>query len=577
MQFKSIKFEEENIKMVNPLSPYENVQSHFYYEKDGEIQALSPRGYFTIDLLGLNRKQLLNERERIIKKQVLIPNAIIHSSSMDIMNDFETNFLELWRQLVVIDGVNTAVIDEKEVQITNIENLIYRKRKFINKYKDRDIPILMHSMSIPLHYELEDSIKDLSSFQIESIEIKHFKNISSMKVDITKSKNKIGQWITILGENGSGKTSILQAIALSLVPRKEMLYNAQRIATKEELIHWNVKINSVYHDDISVNLNKDKYQVINYPLIIAYGSTRLSDGIYASKANKIHSIRNLFNPRKSLVNPELFLASLSNSNFLLVTDQIKYVFNHEVSIIRNNQKVIFQTPNGEFSFPHLSDGYKIILSLICDIISTINKKYKSYEGKAIVLIDELENHLHPKWIIDLPQILKKVFPYVQFITTTHNPLLIRQLDSNEVIILSKSEDEHYSNDSYTARSFTNEFPLSSYSIDYLLTTDFFQLYDTNPELNRKIGSLYQKMKTDKDFSFEKYVIFLQENDLNHRYTGNKREYYYQYLLEQILAEEDRKKTTDSISKKIKSLAKNISEKKNKKIFLDTLSNEDNDE
>ncbi|EGO6085519.1 AAA family ATPase [Enterococcus faecalis] len=563
--------------MVNPLSPYENVQSHFYYEKDGEIQALSPRGYFTIDLLGLNRKQLLNERERIIKKQVLIPNAIIHSSSMDIMNDFETNFLELWRQLVVIDGVNTAVIDEKEVQITNIENLIYRKRKFINKYKDRDIPILMHSMSIPLHYELEDSIKDLSSFQIESIEIKHFKNISSMKVDITKSKNKIGQWITILGENGSGKTSILQAIALSLVPRKEMLYNAQRIATKEELIHWNVKINSVYHDDISVNLNKDKYQVINYPLIIAYGSTRLSDGIYASKANKIHSIRNLFNPRKSLVNPELFLASLSNSNFLLVTDQIKYVFNHEVSIIRNNQKVIFQTPNGEFSFPHLSDGYKIILSLICDIISTINKKYKSYEGKAIVLIDELENHLHPKWIIDLPQILKKVFPYVQFITTTHNPLLIRQLDSNEVIILSKSEDEHYSNDSYTARSFTNEFPLSSYSIDYLLTTDFFQLYDTNPELNRKIGSLYQKMKTDKDFSFEKYVIFLQENDLNHRYTGNKREYYYQYLLEQILAEEDRKKTTDSISKKIKSLAKNISEKKNKKIFLDTLSNEDNDE
>lgn len=69
----------------------------------------------------------------------------------------------------------------------------------------------------------------------------------------------------------------------------------------------------------------------------------------------------------------------------------------------------FSISNGKFSFNQLSDGYRIILSLVCDIISTINKRYKSYEGKAIVLIDELENHLHPKWIIELPQILKKFF------------------------------------------------------------------------------------------------------------------------------------------------------------------------
>lgn len=554
LQFKRTNYESNNMTLINPLSSHDKVQTHFYYDGNGEIIGLSSRGDITIQILGLNRKQLINQRFNIINEQKLPINSLFSDTpKFNPMNDFEQKFLELWRQLIVLEDINTAIINERPIRITNIESLIERKQKFVKKFKNQHYRIDNQTYHRQYDYLDETNyINDLSDFQIGSVEIENFKNISSMKIDIDKSKNKIGQWTTILGENGAGKTSILQAIALTLVPKSEMHYNIQRLNYDNKLQFGNVKINSTYYDGISIELNGP--QRINYPLVIAYGSIRLSDGIYASKAGNVHSIRNLFNPRKSLENTEKFLMSLSDENFNLVTNQIKHVFKDEINIIRNGQALSFSISNGQFSFSQLSDGYRIILSLVCDIISTINKRYKSYEGKAIVLIDELENHLHPKWIIELPQILKKVFPYVQFITTTHNPLLIRQLDSSEIIILSKENNTYDSNTQYIVKNFKDEMPLSSYSIDHLLTTDFFSLYDTNPQLNREISKLYEKMRVTDNFSFEDYKNILEEKNINRRYTGTRREYYYQYLLDEILLEEDKRDTADKLLKNIKDLA-----------------------
>lgn len=569
LQFKRTNYGTNDVTLINPLSSYDKVQTHFYYDENGEIIGLSSRGDITIQILGLNRRQLIKQRFNIINEQKLTANSIFSGTpNFNPMNDFEQKFLELWRQLIVLEDINTAIFNERAIRIINIESLKDRKQQFVKKFKNQHYRIVNQTHHIQYDYNYLDEmyyINDLSDFQIGSVEIENFKNISSMKININKSENKIGQWTSILGENGTGKTSILQAIALTLVPKSEMLYNIKRLNFNKKVNLGNVKINSTYYDDISIELNMP--QRIKYPLIIAYGSIRLSDGIYASKADSIHSIRNLFNPRKSLENPEKFLMSLSDENFNLVTKQIKHVFKEEIKIIRNGQALFFSISNGKFSFNQLSDGYRIILSLVCDIISTINKRYKSYEGKAIVLIDELENHLHPKWIIELPQILKKVFPYVQFITTTHNPLLIRQLDSSEIIVLSKENNTYDSNTQYVARYFKDVTPLSSYSIDHLLTTDFFNLYDTNPQLNREISQLYEKMQVTDNFSFEDYKNILQEKNINRRYSGTRREYYYQYLLDEILLEEDKRGTTDKLLKSIKNLAiKIVDEEDNEQIY-----------
>jgi predicted ATP-binding protein involved in virulence len=78
----------------------------------------------------------------------------------------------------------------------------------------------------------------------------------------------------------------------------------------------------------------------------------------------------------------------------------------------------------------LSDGEKRVLILLIDIsrrlinLAKINKVTNYLEGKGIVLIDEIEQHLHPKWQRTLLPTLSKLFPNLQFVVTTHSPQVL---------------------------------------------------------------------------------------------------------------------------------------------------------
>lgn len=94
----------------------------------------------------------------------------------------------------------------------------------------------------------------------------------------------------------------------------------------------------------------------------------------------------------------------------------------------------------------LSSGEKSVISLVADLavrLSILNKESSNaLSGNGIVLIDELDMHLHPKWQRNLIPALKKVFPNVQFIATTHSPQIISRISDKDIIIL--SDKKHYS-------------------------------------------------------------------------------------------------------------------------------------
>jgi len=94
----------------------------------------------------------------------------------------------------------------------------------------------------------------------------------------------------------------------------------------------------------------------------------------------------------------------------------------------------------------LSSGEKSVISLVADLavrLSILNKESsKALRGNGIVLIDELDMHLHPKWQRNLIPALKKVFPNVQFIATTHSPQIISRISDKDIIILSNKK--HFS-------------------------------------------------------------------------------------------------------------------------------------
>lgn len=88
----------------------------------------------------------------------------------------------------------------------------------------------------------------------------------------------------------------------------------------------------------------------------------------------------------------------------------------------------------------LSDGERGLLSIVLDLtrrLSYANPELKDplREGRAIVLIDELDLHLHPKWQRDVVQKLRSTFQCCQFIATTHSPQIIGEVPSENIIIL----------------------------------------------------------------------------------------------------------------------------------------------
>lgn len=69
------------------------------------------------------------------------------------------------------------------------------------------------------------------------------------------------------------------------------------------------------------------------------------------------------------------------------------------------------------------------------------KRAENRDGEGIVLIDEIELHMHPSWQRRILGVLKKTFPNIQFIVTTHSPQILSEADENYNIFLLESNDD----------------------------------------------------------------------------------------------------------------------------------------
>lgn len=108
----------------------------------------------------------------------------------------------------------------------------------------------------------------------------------------------------------------------------------------------------------------------------------------------------------------------------------------------------------ELPMRDISDGCRSIYATILDLIHGLYEVYgsdglfeTSPEGKlvvarpGVVIIDEIEAHLHPSWQRDIPEWLKAHFPKIQFLVSTHSPLIAQAADENGLFILPLQSDE----------------------------------------------------------------------------------------------------------------------------------------
>ena len=101
----------------------------------------------------------------------------------------------------------------------------------------------------------------------------------------------------------------------------------------------------------------------------------------------------------------------------------------------------------ELDVGQLSDGERGVLALVLDLARRLSQANPSLddplsEGHAVVLIDEIDLHLHPKWQRQIVHNLAKTFPRCQFIATTHSPQVVASVEPDQVLLLTPNEIIH---------------------------------------------------------------------------------------------------------------------------------------
>lgn len=124
---------------------------------------------------------------------------------------------------------------------------------------------------------------------------------------------------------------------------------------------------------------------------------------------------------------------------------------HNLRVELSPLRLLVDKDGQSFNLSQLSDGERSFLAMICDLgrrLALANPELQNpLEGHGVVLIDELELHLHPKWQREVRDKLLATFPNVQFVATTHSPFIIQSLQPGELINLDPDEFAEYSDKS----------------------------------------------------------------------------------------------------------------------------------
>ena len=111
----------------------------------------------------------------------------------------------------------------------------------------------------------------------------------------------------------------------------------------------------------------------------------------------------------------------------------------KMKIDKNRQSVLITKGNTSIDFSTLSDGEKGVITLFGDIarrLAIANETLENpLEGNGIILIDEIDLHLHPSWQRKICHALVKTFPNCQFVITTHSPQILGELKTDEIWLL----------------------------------------------------------------------------------------------------------------------------------------------
>ncbi len=188
-------------------------------------------------------------------------------------------------------------------------------------------------------------------------------------------------------------------------------------------------------DEIPKTLSKEPFFVSNFNHLIEwYVNEENNENREKVRSNLDYQNPRLMPMRKAL---KCFFSKLEGNKYANL-----YVEIHKELNSNNYRPHLFIKKNEKpFKFNNLSDGEKMVVLLVSDIARKLtvnytgNKPEEILNESAIVLIDEIDLHLHPAWQRDIIPALTHVFPNVQFLVTTHSPQVLSNVKKESVHII----------------------------------------------------------------------------------------------------------------------------------------------
>jgi uncharacterized protein len=320
-----------------------------------------------------------------------------------------------------------------------------------NRFREIDLPALNVT---------QKKKQEFKSIKVNRINILNVKCFGNMDITFDDSTNTS----VIIGTNGKGKSTILQLIALALsgietVPFpynwKDVIKRDHDIASfdidlqvEEHLIQLTFDIDK--NDAIKCVKGKKKLEALkDHFLLLAYGANR-SIKLEETRPNKeVEPIATLFGENGYLKHIKI------SSTFEYVTKQFdnfkelinkvleKANGNYPVEMIRfDAESFYFSTPSnpkGAIPIEGLSEGYKSTFVWLFDAIIRILERGGKLENAkditGVVLIDEIDLHLHPTWQRTILNSIQSLFPNIQFIVTTHSPFVVQGVKKDSLVVL----------------------------------------------------------------------------------------------------------------------------------------------
>ena len=284
-----------------------------------------------------------------------------------------------------------------------------------------------------------------SIMYISRLKLANVRCFRDVEVDLTLNGSP-RRWATVVGENGTGKTTLLRSLAIGLCDEAgaysllndlwgDFVGDAADTAKIEVTARHRGKdyrlsttIGTSASGNYKIEQPGDELKCFpfNSCFVCGYGAGRGTTGTYEyDKYSAVDAVYTLFNYEQALQNPELAIRRWAGFDKKRATNVCRWL----ESVLLLHEGDVELLDNGIFvEGRHLltiGDGYQATIAWILDLLiwAKLARKEKSENRfEAIVLVDELEQHLHPTWQRRIIHRLRNQFPNIQFVTTSHSAL-----------------------------------------------------------------------------------------------------------------------------------------------------------